>query len=253
MNAPHPLAKLWQASYLHQLDQRAQEAADAAIAVLEPDADATLAGTRFIHAYRRLHKQLEPFRGHDSDQASSWPANADRALLFALVRLLAVLEKLAPFAEPAPINLGGRKQVWFDGEDAAVNLKEQRPTVRRLKTTTDDVHQLIASWLVRTGCSHTPLDRNQAQPEQQRSRDDVLPPSDKATELSLVHKALAVIAANPGWTVSRVAREVGCSRGHLYRLPIIKTALRARRGSKKALPRGFKDREGNLEAWDQDE
>jgi hypothetical protein len=150
VTTPHPLGALWQPSYLHELDNLAQAAADSALAALASPTDADIAGVRFIHAYRRLHKQLTPFRQHNPDEPDTWPAAADRGLLFALLRLLSVLELLEPPTEIASWGRRRKKQTWCDGGDAALNLKELRPTGERLHQTADEVHQLVNTLLVRS-------------------------------------------------------------------------------------------------------
>jgi hypothetical protein len=143
----HPLAGLWQPSYLHELDKFAQAAADTALAALDLQVDADVRGIRFVHAYKRLHKQLTPFRQHDPDRPETWPREADPGLLFALLRLLDVLTRLEPPAEIAAWGRGRKKQSWFDGGEAAANLKELRPTVERLHKTAEQVHQLVRNLL----------------------------------------------------------------------------------------------------------
>jgi hypothetical protein len=154
----HPLAGLWQPSYLHELDKLAQAAADTALAALDPQADADIRGICFVYAYKRLHKQLTPFRQHDPDRPETWPRQGDPGLLFALLRLLDVLEKLEPPAEIVPWSRGRKKQRWIDGGEAASNLKEQRPTVERLLKTAEEVHQLVSNLLARLiSPSRTPI------------------------------------------------------------------------------------------------
>jgi hypothetical protein len=249
MPSPHPLAALWQPSYLHEVDQLAQAAADSALAALEPDADPDILGIRFVGDYRRLHKQLEPFRQHDLDRLESWPPQAHRRLLITLLDILSVLEKLEPPKETVP--RGHRRkarQEWVDPGDAARSLRRQRPTVVRLYETAAAVHDLLATLLAPPPDApvgpHQPVAPVKAATQL---------PDDQGAEATFVQKAVALILANPGWPVERYAEKLDCHRSTLYRSPIIKRALETRHGSKNDLPGGFKDRNGSLDAWDGDE
>lgn len=66
-------------------------------------------------------------------------------------------------------------------------------------------------------------------------------------------RALSLILANPNESAEWYAKELKCARPTLYRHPVIKAALSARLGSRKDLPKGFKDQEGTLDAWCKDD
>jgi hypothetical protein len=258
MTTPHPLAEYWKPAYLHRLGQLAQATSDCAAAALDTDTEPAISGTRFVTAYRRLYQQLEPFAQHDLDDPSSWPPGADRALVVDLLTLLLVLVKLEPPAEVAPVGRGGTNIRCCDGKEAAVNLKEMSPTVRRFQQIADLVYQRIrdrlAGPVVSRVAGGTPL-AFQETPAQTEApaRAAPLPATDPAAEPSREQRALALLLTNPGWPAGRLAKELGCSRATLYRSKIIKTALQSRRGSKRNLPCGFKDRGGRFDAWREDE
>jgi hypothetical protein len=93
------------------------------------------------------------------------------------------------------------------------------------------------------------------QPEAREERQAHNPPRTEAAEKpSRAQRALAVILANPGWSKGQIAKGIGISRSTLDRWeneePVIKAALESRLGNRQDAPRGFKDKEGNLEAWD---
>jgi two-component system NtrC family response regulator len=63
-------------------------------------------------------------------------------------------------------------------------------------------------------------------------------------------RAITLIAAHPDWIVKRISQELGCAPATLWRDPIISKLLESRADSRK-VPRGFKTRDGNLEAYDE--
>jgi hypothetical protein len=72
-----------------------------------------------------------------------------------------------------------------------------------------------------------------------------------ADELSIEARAIAVLVEHPGWSVTKIAKHVGCSRQTLYDYELFKRARAALQASRADLPTGFKDAEtGDLEAWD---
>ena len=62
-------------------------------------------------------------------------------------------------------------------------------------------------------------------------------------------KCLGLLANNPGWTDTKIAKVAGISRTSLYRWPTFKMAREAQEAHKKSLPQGSKDRNGNIETW----
>jgi DNA-binding response OmpR family regulator len=69
--------------------------------------------------------------------------------------------------------------------------------------------------------------------------------------LSFRIEALRLIINHPELKVDQYADRLGCSRATLYRDPEIKRALKTRKGTAHRPPRGSKNAEGNLEAWDE--
>jgi hypothetical protein len=68
-----------------------------------------------------------------------------------------------------------------------------------------------------------------------------------------VQRALAVIFSHREWPQARYWAELGVSRATWFRQvkrnPLLKAALEARKGSPADLPRGYKDSEGNFDAF----
>ena len=65
---------------------------------------------------------------------------------------------------------------------------------------------------------------------------------------------LAAVLAHPDWTAGQYADALHVSRATWYRrleeYPILRAAWDSRLGSPTELPRGYKDADGNLDAWD---
>jgi CheY-like chemotaxis protein len=73
--------------------------------------------------------------------------------------------------------------------------------------------------------------------------------SAKPNALSFQTKALVLIANHPELTVAEYARRLGCGMSKLRRDPIVNRALLSRKGGRRRRPSGFKDDDGNLEAF----
>jgi len=69
--------------------------------------------------------------------------------------------------------------------------------------------------------------------------------------LSKEHSALTMLMKHPDWTHTRIAEAGGCARTSLYRWRNFRKACAALREGRAALPRGSKDADGNVEAWDE--
>jgi CheY-like chemotaxis protein len=72
----------------------------------------------------------------------------------------------------------------------------------------------------------------------------------KATALSFRTKAMLLIADHPELTVDDFAERLDCSKSKLWRDPSINRALKLRKGGTYRGPRGYKDADGNMEAFD---
>lgn len=69
--------------------------------------------------------------------------------------------------------------------------------------------------------------------------------------LSFRAEALLLIANHPELTVKQIAERLDCSESKLWRDPDINRALKSRAGRRGRPPRGRKDADGNIEAWDE--
>jgi len=67
--------------------------------------------------------------------------------------------------------------------------------------------------------------------------------------LSLDEKAVALKVNDPELSVTTIARRLGCSRQQLYNLPKFHTILGILKTGKQELPKGSKDKDGTVEAW----
>lgn len=64
-------------------------------------------------------------------------------------------------------------------------------------------------------------------------------------------RALAVLVKHPDWSDTKIAKEAKVSRTTLYRYPRFRAArATARDGGKASLPKGYKEQDGSLEAYD---
>jgi DNA-binding NtrC family response regulator len=73
----------------------------------------------------------------------------------------------------------------------------------------------------------------------------------KARSLSKFHvDALILINNHPEWTVAELTQKLGCSKAKLYRDPIINRALKGRGAGAYRPPAGYKDVDGDVEAYD---
>jgi DNA-binding NtrC family response regulator len=63
-------------------------------------------------------------------------------------------------------------------------------------------------------------------------------------------EALILIMNHPEWTVDELAQKLGCSRAKLYRNATIKRALMSKKGGSFRGPSGFKDTDGDVDAYD---
>lgn len=69
-------------------------------------------------------------------------------------------------------------------------------------------------------------------------------------ELTGEEKALALLVGHSGWSDTRIAKAVPCSRTTLYKWQRYRNARKALEANRDRLPKGSKDGEtGNVEAW----
>jgi DNA-binding NtrC family response regulator len=80
--------------------------------------------------------------------------------------------------------------------------------------------------------------------------DDPHGPRSKARALSFHAEALILINNHPEWTVAELAQELGCSKAKLYRDAITNRALKGRGAGGYRAPAGFKDADGDVDAFD---
>lgn len=73
----------------------------------------------------------------------------------------------------------------------------------------------------------------------------------KARSLSLLAEALILINNHPEWTAVEYAQKLGCSKAKLYKNPIINRALKDRNAGRNRPPSGYKDADGDVEAFDE--
>lgn len=71
--------------------------------------------------------------------------------------------------------------------------------------------------------------------------------------LSKEARAIAALMDHPEWTDKRIAEAAGCSRQSLYEMPHFVMAKEILKKGKKGVPKGTKDRHGNVEAWREDD
>ncbi len=74
----------------------------------------------------------------------------------------------------------------------------------------------------------------------------------ETVEVSREWQALAFLKEHPNWSCNRIAEAIGVSRTTLYTWPNFVAARRALRAGKSRLPRGWKNPDGDVEAWDND-
>jgi hypothetical protein len=76
-----------------------------------------------------------------------------------------------------------------------------------------------------------------------------------ANKLCLSKEALALAALkdHPEWTDSQIAKAAGCKRTSLYDMPAFVKAKAMLKVGKKDLPKGRKDKDGRVEAWEKDD
>jgi DNA-binding NtrC family response regulator len=72
----------------------------------------------------------------------------------------------------------------------------------------------------------------------------------KARSLSFHAEALILINNHPEWTVAELAHQLNCSKAKLYRDPIINRALKGRGAGGHRVPAGFRDADGDVDAYD---
>jgi hypothetical protein len=63
-------------------------------------------------------------------------------------------------------------------------------------------------------------------------------------------KALQMIFQRPELSVTALAQATGCSRRALYKMPLLRAALAGRKQGRKELPKGFRHKDGTIEAWE---
>jgi hypothetical protein len=66
-----------------------------------------------------------------------------------------------------------------------------------------------------------------------------------------LQRALAALIANPGATMTHLAVAAGVNRTMLYRMPALKKARAALAAGRRDMPRGERDADGNLDAFDE--
>lgn len=90
-------------------------------------------------------------------------------------------------------------------------------------------------------------------PEDKRAAE--LPKPEATSDVALDARALAVRLEHTDWTKKRIAKNLGCNEKGLCpaRCPKLAAALKAHRAPDpfRKVPRGWKDRDGNVEAWDE--
>jgi hypothetical protein len=70
-------------------------------------------------------------------------------------------------------------------------------------------------------------------------------------KLSAKARALAILVEHQDWSDTKIAKEAGINRTTLYNYPEFKAARKMQKQNKGKIPRGSKDREGNVEAIDE--
>jgi len=74
----------------------------------------------------------------------------------------------------------------------------------------------------------------------------------RESDIGPEERALALLVKHPDWTQGKMAQAVGVNRQSLYRFKRYQAAREALQGGRAEIPRGSKDKDGNLEAWDSD-
>ena len=69
-------------------------------------------------------------------------------------------------------------------------------------------------------------------------------------KLSAKARVLAILVEHQDWSDTKIAEAAGISRTTLYDYPEFKTARKVQKQNKGKIPRGRKDQEGNIEAFD---
>jgi hypothetical protein len=108
-----------------------------------------------------------------------------------------------------------------------------------------DPEDIITEVRIETVFCHRPDDE---QREDEKQAGEIPESEADRDNLDLIARALRLIA-NSDLGAEEIARGVGRSRAWLYRQPELKRALGLRRGSKDDIATGYKDAEGNLDAW----
>jgi hypothetical protein len=70
-----------------------------------------------------------------------------------------------------------------------------------------------------------------------------------ATQETKEGKALSLLLSHPDWSDKEVARETGCSREYLYRLPRYRAARAALRSGRNERRKGFCDKNGLVDGF----
>lgn len=73
-----------------------------------------------------------------------------------------------------------------------------------------------------------------------------------ANDIGPEERALALLVKHPDWSQAQMAQAVGVGRTSLYRFRRYQAAREALQTGKADMPRGSKDKDGNLEAWEGD-
>ena len=74
--------------------------------------------------------------------------------------------------------------------------------------------------------------------------------SSKARVLGFRAEALLLIHNHPDWTAAEISQHLGCSKAKLYRDAVINRALKGRNAAGNRPPSGFKNADGDVEAYD---
>ncbi len=78
------------------------------------------------------------------------------------------------------------------------------------------------------------------------------PPPLAPKKRDLGAEAITLLVKHQDWSVTKIARELGCHRQTFYKIKRFVQLIETRKGNKRSLPRGTKA-DGRVEAWDDDE
>lgn len=176
------------------------------------------------------------------------------------------VKKLDAFVVGKPS--GGHDEFWKELEpllaDALQGETEILTSLRRAidtalkasKTNLAPRYKLLDQELVLRALNVADGDQEEAArilgvPLAQLVTDGPLQPGAKSKALAqFSYGSIILIYNNPDWTATEIAQQLGCSKAKLYRDPIINRALKGRSAPSYRPPGGFKDADGNVEAYD---